>query len=127
MKRSPMRRDSDKSKAWARRRKPINKLSGKRRKQIEAERPIREEYLREHYYCEVRKAGAPDKCPPLSVEAGELHIHEPLTRARGGSTGDTANMKTACNWHNGWLSQTAEGLRWGLEHRFLFKAGRNDD
>ena len=47
--------------------------------------------------------------------AGPLDPHEPLTRARGGSIIDRANVIDVCRAHHGWLHRhQAEAHRLGL-------------
>ncbi len=86
--------------------KGMARESRKRAAERMAETPIRAAYLRSHRRCEVKLLGGFAVPDCLS---DELHIHEPWTRARGGSTDDPRNMATACDYHNDWISQDAAG------------------
>ncbi len=97
-------------------RSQLKAISKKRRNRITNEQKARDNYLKAHPYCEAKKAGIPAAC------FGPLHIHEPLSRAQGGSTGDPANMKSVCDFHNTQLSQNVESMRWGVEAGFRRKA-----
>ncbi|KKL67721.1 hypothetical protein LCGC14_2132120 [marine sediment metagenome] len=90
-------------------RQESKKRAAKRRR----EAGVRTEYLVAHPYCEAARAGAPGVC------FGRLAVHEPLTRARGGSTGDPANMRTCCAGHNTAISQNVETMRWAYRAGFL--------
>lgn len=91
-------------------------MSVKRRAKIAADKPAREAHLLAFPYCEAKAAGAPGDC------FGGLHIHEPLTRARGGDPGDPENMKTCCDWHNDAIGQVPEVKAWAEgESGFLLR------
>ena len=94
----------------------LKAISKKRAHRIANEQKARNNYLRAHPYCEAKRAGIPLPC------FGNLHIHEPLTRAQGGATGDPQNMKVCCDFHNRQLSQDVESIRWGFETGFRRKS-----
>lgn len=102
LKRSPMKRG-----------KRVNPMSAKKRQQIKDEKAARDAYLEAHPYCEGHAAGAPGVC------FGALHVHEVITRARGGSTGDPANFKVLCDSLNTAVSQDVSTMRWALASDFL--------
>ena len=91
--------------------KRINPVSEKRLVENRERRRVLATHLKD--YCEGHAAGAPGRC------FGALHGHEVLTRARGGSITDPANIKTCCDWLNTALSQDPEVMAWGYENGFL--------
>lgn len=117
-----LKRNPDQVSAWKRRSKRLkskgrlNSRSKKRIARDAKEKPIRQAYLAQHPHCEAEKAGAPGEC------YGRLTVHEVLTRARGGSTGDPKNMRVCCVAHNENISQDVETMRWAYEAGFLLHA-----
>ena len=102
--------------------KPMNQVSKKRANKNRDERDVRLAYKKAHPYCEAKHhvCNCPDKIPGECF--GELSIHEPWTRARGGPTDDELNMRVVCFEHNRMLSQDPKTMEWGLMHSFLVKA-----
>lgn len=97
-------------KTWKRlkRTKRVNPVSAKRKKENHerAKLPVLD-------YCEAKRAGAPREC------FGALHLHEIVSRARGGSITDPDNMKTVCDEHNRLISQDADVMQWAYKNDFL--------
>lgn len=75
-----------------------------------------EQYLRDHPRCEFPTT-VEQHCPidyvdgydgpPLVVRRecprDSVDVHEPLTRARGGSIVDPDNALAVCRWHHDWI------------------------
>ena len=80
--------------------------SARQAEKITARIPVRDAYLDAHPHCEAAREGAPGRC------WGDLTVHEPWTRARGGPTADPVNMRTVCAHHNTAISQHVETMRW---------------
>lgn len=91
-------------------RSQMNPISKKRRAKITDEKPVRDLYLKEHPNCAAKELGG---C------LGPKHVHEILTRARGGSTGDKENFATLCDYHNEQVSQDADTMKWAYANGLL--------
>lgn len=84
MKRTPLRRSSP-----LRQRTPLPRQSRKRRQETPLRQTLVASLLDERPVCEV----------PWCHNRSE-HVHEPLTRARGGSILDPANCRAVCGAHH---------------------------
>ncbi len=97
MKRSPLRRGKPPA-----RRTPLRQVSPKRAKQQRLRREIVRSELARRELCEagavITHAGHNARCNGLAVE-----LHEPLTRARGGSILDPANTVAICRSCHDWI------------------------
>ena len=78
-----------------------------------ARKPIARAQLLRFNYCEFKAAGGPGEC------YGNLSVHEPWSRGRGGPIADARNQVTVCFEHNRMISQNAETMRWATEKGFL--------
>ena len=109
MKRTPLiRRTGMKRGKGLSRSKGINAVSDKRKAENRERQkvPLLD-------YCEAKAAGAPGPC------FGQLHRHEVLTAARGGSRTDPKNIRTVCDGHNTAISQDVETMHWACDNGFL--------
>ena len=103
MKRVPLRRTTPLKRGGPLpRRTPLRAMSRKRRKvQVLRREMVRDELARREL-CEaaavIRQAGYQPRCQGLAVE-----LHEPLTRARGGSILDPANTVAICRSCHDWI------------------------
>ena len=115
MKRVPLRRTTPLKRGGPLpRRTPLRAISRKRRKvQVLRREMVRDELARREL-CEagarITHAGHDARCQGLAVE-----LHEPLTRARGGSILDPANTVAICRSCHDWIhvnpaAATALGL-----------------
>ena len=113
-------------------RKPIRSVSAKRaRENAQRRRVIAEVTLRRNI-CEagtlIATADSGHRC-----QRGGVDIHEPLTRARGGSITDPENMVVVCrachNWihHNPALATTLRLLVHSYENRYTKNNAGVDD
>ena len=97
MKRSPLRRGKPPT-----RRTPLRQVSPKRAKQQRLRRTMVAEELARRELCEagarITHAGHDARCQGLAIE-----LHEPLTRARGGSILDPANTVAICRSCHDWI------------------------
>ena len=97
MKRSPLRRGNPPE-----RRTPLRQVSAKRAKVQRLRRVMVAEELAKRELCEagarITQAGYDARCHGLAVE-----LHEPLTRARGGSILDPANTVAICRSCHDWV------------------------
>ena len=97
MKRTPLRRGGP-----LRRRTPLRHISPKRAKQQRLRQQMVRDELARRELCEaaavIRQAGHQPRCHGLAVE-----LHEPLTRARGGSILDPANTVAICRSCHDWI------------------------
>jgi hypothetical protein len=121
MKRSPLaRRTPLKRGGSLARRTPLRSMSRKRSKQQrERYRMVRSE-LNRRPRCEAgplirglwdemygwQKAEA--MWATMGCGGRACDVHEPLTRARGGSITDPTNTVTVCRWCHGWIHQHVE-------------------
>jgi len=108
MKRTPLKRKTPlKSKTPLKRKTPLKPISDKRRKAAGARRTFVREQLSLRPYCEAGlKIG--DYCTQHHLNAGScskyaVDIHEPLTRARGGSIVDPENSVSLCRICHDWI------------------------
>jgi len=53
---------------------------------------------------------------------GQMTVHEPWTKARGGPTDDERNWLALCIEHNRLVSQDAEVMRWAKDRGYLISA-----
>jgi len=97
MKRSPLRRGKPPE-----RRTPLRQVSAKRTKVQRLRRAMVAEELAKRELCEagarITHAGHNARCNGLAIE-----LHEPLTRARGGSILDPANTVAICRSCHDWI------------------------
>lgn len=98
MKRSgPLKRTSTMKRSTA-----LSPMSKKRRKENAARRKVIAQVLETRKACEagfvVRRVDARHRCAGHPSD-----IHEPLTRARGGSITDPANMVVVCRPCHDWI------------------------
>ncbi len=78
--------------AFSKRRKALNPVSAKRRRELTEEMPIRRSWLRAFPTCEGR--AWPGDC------FGPVNVDEIWPRGRGGVTDDVRNFGSLCNFHN---------------------------
>lgn len=90
-------------------------MAKKRAQKIKDERAVRVDYLSRHPFCEGHRDGAPGVC------FGELHIHEPWPRARGGPTNDNRNMRAVDDHLNTQISQDADTMEWAYANNYLVR------
>ena len=94
LKRSPLKRST----------KPINPVSKKRRREQVLRREFVRTLLEERPRCEagpiIRQASRTHGCSGLPCD-----IHEPLTRARGGSILDPNNALAVCRPCHDWIHE----------------------
>ena len=97
MKRSPLRRGRPPT-----RRTPLRQVSPKRARRERLRREMVRSELARRELCEagvvITHAGHNARCHGLAVE-----LHEPLTRARGGSILDPANTVAICRSCHDWI------------------------
>ncbi len=97
MKRSPLRRGRPPT-----RRTPLRQVSPKRARRERLRREMVRAELARRELCEagarITHAGYDARCGGLAVE-----LHEPLTRARGGSILDPANTVAICRSCHDWI------------------------
>ena len=97
MKRSPLRRGGP-----LRRRTPLRHISPKRAKQQRLRLKMARNELARRELCEaaviITHAGYDARCHGFAIE-----LHEPLTRARGGSILDPANTVAICRSGHDWI------------------------
>jgi len=97
MKRSPLRRGRPPA-----RRTPLRQVSPKRVKQQRLRREMVRDELARRELCEagarITHAGYDARCAGLAIE-----LHEPLTRARGGSILDPVNTVAICRSCHDWI------------------------
>ena len=102
MKRTPMRRGNPPE-----RRTPLRQVSTKRTKEQRLRRVMVAEELAKRELCEagavITHAGHNARCNGLAIE-----LHEPLTRARGGSILDPANTVAICRSCHDWIHVNPE-------------------
>ena len=103
MKRSPLcRRTPLHRGGWLARRTPLRSVSAKRAKVQQQRRTMVREELARRELCEagamIRFGGYRSLCAGLAVD-----LHEPLTRARGGSILDPANTVAVCRSCHDWI------------------------
>ena len=103
MKRSPLcRRTPLHRGGWLARRTPLRSVSAKRAKVQQQRRTMVREELARRELCEagamIRFGGYRSLCAGLAVD-----LHEPLTRARGGSILDPANTVAVCRACHDWI------------------------
>ncbi len=103
MKRSPLRRRTPLHRGgWLARRTPLRSVSPKRAKVQRQRREMVREELARRELCEagakIRFGGHRSLCAGLAVD-----LHEPLTRARGGSILDPANTVAVCRSCHDWI------------------------
>jgi len=135
---SPIRRDTEKSREWARKRTPLRSRSGKRKK-----------FMAEVRVPAIRKlveAGCGCEIGPVLANAGmyeALHcrgviegLHERRKRSAGGSLINEANLVPSCNWCNGLIESEPNMIRRLTGSMFIVSEGddewdnlgkRNDD
>ena len=103
MKRSPLRRRAPLHRGGRlARRTPLRSVSAKRAKVQQQRRTMVREELARRELCEagamIRFGGHRSLCAGLAVD-----LHEPLTRARGGSILDPANTVAVCRSCHDWI------------------------
>ncbi len=103
MKRSPMRRGGPLKRGGSlKRRTPLRQMIQKRSKQQRLRRVMVQEELGKRELCEagarITHAGHDARCNGLAIE-----LHEPLTRARGGSILDPTNTVAICRSCHDWI------------------------
>ena len=105
-------------------RSPINRMSKRKRLQLNDEKVIRDAYRKAHPYCEAHEHSCafPDKIPCECF--GELQVHEPWQRGQGGPTDDPRNLRVVCAHANTQISQHAPTRNWALFHGFSVKRAR---
>lgn len=82
---------------WLKRRRGIRRVSDKRAAQLEARREMLA--LAHRTTCQGWSLIPEVAC------SGPVDPHEPLTRARGGSITDSANIVFLCRRHHSWVHQ----------------------
>lgn len=70
-------------------------VSKKRARALAAAKPVRDAYRASHPWCEARLAGCTGRTDD---------IHEVLSRARGGSLDDEANLLAVCRRDHDWIT-----------------------
>ena len=97
MKRSPLRRGGP-----LKRRTPLRQFSPKRAKRQRLRQQMVRDELARRELCEagavITHAGHNARCHGFAIE-----LHEPLTRARGGSSLDPANTVAICRACHDWI------------------------
>jgi hypothetical protein len=81
-------------------------MSDKRRKESAARRAFVRKFLSEHPRCEVGHVFVADRSTwPAARECRKwsVDVHEPLTRARGGSILDPDNVLATCRPCHDWI------------------------
>jgi hypothetical protein len=81
---------------------PPRKVSKKRAKENRVRTKVVKEVMSSRFRCEagvlIASVDSEHRC------SGEVHdVHEPLTRARGGSITDANNMVVVCRWCHNWI------------------------
>ena len=106
MKRTPLRRLTPlKRGGWLLRRTPLRARSRKREQEQRTRNEMVRDELARRELCEagavITHAGHNARCHGVAVE-----LHEPLTRARGGSILDPANTVAICRSCHDWIHVT---------------------
>ena len=83
---------------------PPRKVSKKRVKENRVRTNVVKDVMRSRLVCEAgRLIATVDNKHRCSGEAHD--VHEPLTRARGGSITDASNMVVVCRWCHNWIHE----------------------
>lgn len=108
MKRTPLRRLTRLvTRTPLRRNKRLNPRSAKARAMAPKRAAFVERILEERPRCEFSYqvgGGGSDPTMHMCVERSE-HVHEKLTRARGGDILDPQNVLAVCAWHHRWIHE----------------------
>lgn len=122
MKRTPLKRKTPlRSKTPLKRKTPLKPVSDKRRKLQAQRRTFVREQLEARPFCEAGRiiseyyehAGKRENWIQYRCNNRSVDIHEPLTRARGGSIVDVNNSMSVCRMCHDWIHhnpQTATDL-----------------